>query len=49
MKQRLKIVSVAMLGLGITGILLAGISAHAELMSKKVAIEQIQRWDGEKP
>jgi hypothetical protein len=48
MKAKLKLITVAMLGVGITGILLAGISAHAEMPTK--AKSQItMRWDSEKP
>ena len=44
MKQRLKIVMVAMLGLGMTGILLASISAHAEPLNKHGMV--LSQWDG---
>ena len=49
MKAKLKLVSVAMLGVVFTGMLLAGISAHAESISKRPAKTMVCRWDGERP
>jgi hypothetical protein len=47
MKAKLKLVSVAMLGFIISGMLLAGISARAESVVKSPrSALSIPRWDG---
>ena len=49
MKAKLKLVTVAMLGVGITGILLAGISVHAAEMPAKIkSVSIVAKWDSVK-
>jgi len=48
MKAKLKLITVAMLGVGITGMLLAGLSAHAETPIKVKALSTLSHWDSDK-
>jgi hypothetical protein len=48
MKAKLKLITVAMLGVGITGLLLAGISAQAEMPNQVKSVQTTMHWDSEK-
>ena len=44
MKAKLKLITVAMLGVGITGMMLAGLSVHAEMPSKTQIPSAMAPW-----
>ncbi len=49
MKAKLQLVSVAMLGVVFSGMLLAGISAHAATGKSSELKTPIAKWDGKRP